>query len=310
MHRAIALLLSLALAVPAFAQITTGPKVWIPHSVANQSIPATASCVLDATTDRCGWVFTEQKTCTIGTSRFAVGTTTTAAGSTIRASPENVDMTTGSPDETDDQFRVTGAVTAADNSIITTGLLTTDGTDSGGKRSVTVGDRLAYVLKYESFTAADSVQMRTFSAETGQLDGAQFYMANNTTGAYVKSIAHGPMTLLCDDGTVAAQWWWPAFVVLSTVTINSSLSPDEAGMLFSFPWPTKIDAVACYADVDEVTEAVLYSAAGATTLGTFDPGVRGSTAAQWQQVSFLEIDITAGRRMRSMFKTEQVAGAP
>ena len=111
--------------------------------------------------------------CRIGTSLA------TFPGNGLRLSFQDVDLSTGNPDGSVDEFRVV-SVSPGVNGWVTPGLMTDDGTDTGVKRSVTAGDYLACVVDFNpTYTTGDL----TIANAGGTAHALTFpYITHDTTG--------------------------------------------------------------------------------------------------------------------------------
>jgi hypothetical protein len=258
-----------------------------PESFANSN----GNLLIDASGEKIGCVFRAPKTGTLGKVRFFTGTVTT--GDTLKVSFQDVDMATGNPDETADQYRTIVVANSDDNAWLTTGLITTDGTDTGGKRSVTRGDLLAIVIEYDSYVAGNmNVQNTTAILDYG--NGA--YTCLKTGGTWVKTTnTIGCFELEYDDGTLAyTDTLLPG--AGSATTIASNTTPDEAALYFRFPVGVTVGGAYVFLDLDAATDVVLYDTDGTTALATvsLDSDVRAGLTANGTMVVFpTEIDLTA-----------------
>lgn len=151
----------------------------------------------------------------------------------IKFSFQGVDTaaTPARPDGVIGQYRVR---TGSWNQWVAPGLMTSDGTDGGAKRSVTVGDRLACVMEFESFVTSDvfRVQYTSYVANNGAMPNPQYPLAVRFSGSSWSALdARGmSIALKYSDGTYAAfdahHHPWSAF---STHSVSSSTTPDEVG---------------------------------------------------------------------------------
>jgi hypothetical protein len=271
------------------ALTSLGGGVFMPKP---ESIAAfNSNLLLDASGEKIGCVFRAPKTGTLAKVRFLTGTVTT--GDTMKVSFQDVDMSTGNPDETADQYRTVSVANSDDSTWISTGLITTDGTDSGGKRSVTRGDLLAIVIEFDSYVAGNL----NINNTTGILDyGNSTYTCLKTGGSWVKtSNTFGCFELEYDDGSLPySDMLLPGFGAATTLASNTS--PDEAALYFRFPVGVTVGGAYLYLDVDAAMDVVLYDTDGSTALATvsLDSDVRSGTSANGTMVVFpSEIDLAA-----------------
>lgn len=247
--------------------------------------------LLDASGEKLGAVFRVPKTGTLAKVRFRTATVTT--GDTMKVSFQDVDMATGNPDETADQYRTVSVASSDDNTWITTGLITTDGTDGGGKRSVTRGDLLAIVIEFDSYVSGN---MNILNSALPVDYGNGCYTTLKTGGSWVKTTGTaGCFELEYDDGTFAyTDTLLPGFNNSGTVASNTS--PDEVALYFRFPVGVTIGGAFVIIDLDAACDVVLYDTDGTTALATvsLDSDVRAGTTVNGTLVVFpSEIDLTA-----------------
>lgn len=257
-----------------------------------ENFPANnANQLLDASGEKLAAVFRVPKTGTLAKVRFRTATVTT--GDTMKVSFQDVDMATGNPDETADQYRTVSVASGDDSTWISTGLITTDGTDSGGLRSVTRGDLLAIVIEYDSY-ASGNMNILTSLPPIDYGNGC--YTTLKTGGTWVKtSGSQGCFELEYDDGTLAySDTLMPG--VNTSNTIASNTTPDEIALYFRFPVGVTVGGAFVIIDLDAACDVVLYDTDGTTALATvsLDSDVRATTAVNGTMVVFpSEIDLTA-----------------
>jgi hypothetical protein len=267
-----------------------------PENFANSN----GNLLLDATGEKLGAIFRVPKTGTLAKVRFLTSTVTT--GDTMKVSFQDVDMATGNPDETADQYRTVVVNNTDDNAWITTGLITTDGTDVGSLRSVTRGDLLAIVIEFDSYVAGNlNIQNTTTILDYG--NGC--YTALKTGGSWVKSTnTAGCFELEYDDGSLAyTDTLLPG--AGAGLTLASNTTPDEAALYFRFPVGVTVGGAYLFLDIDAALDVVLYDTDGTTALATvsLDSDVRASTSANGTLVVFpTEIDLTANSFYRLAVK--------
>jgi hypothetical protein len=173
----------------------------------------------------------------------------------IKVSFQDVNLTTGLPDGSIDQFRVIPAASVVANTWVATGLMTSDGTDGGVKRSVTRGQWLAIVLEFDS-TIGD-VNVTPLTEVT-----AGVYAGTSYSGYAVSTI--DPLHAACfavkySDGSYKhIPRVWPVSDTPSGVAFNSASTPDEYALRFQVPVPLRLDAYYLNCDPDQDCFITLY----------------------------------------------------
>jgi hypothetical protein len=159
---------------------------WLPpyELLVARSTTVHDSVTIDASGEKFVFVFRAPKTGNLSKATFCISSVITAED--LKVSWQDVDGTTGNPDGTVDQYRVfaKAGITAA--TLIQTGIISSDGTDGGSKRAVTIGDWVACVIEFNSAIGSVTFSMPGIaSTYSGAKNSA--YAANNTTGSFVKS---------------------------------------------------------------------------------------------------------------------------
>lgn len=249
-----------------------GGGAWLPEIQPNVSSGTVLnSFLLDASGEKVAFIFQVPKTGTLDKFELLLRTVTQAPANGLKFSFQDLNTTTtGNPDGTIDQYRVvTSGITS--NAWLAPGLMTSDGTDTGTKRSVTRGDWLCCVVEFESFAASDSLNIGAWGHAASGL--ASRYQVQHFTTSWSKSgTTHPILALKYDDGTYAHIGWWvqPVLTVAST-QFNSGSTPDERGMIVRFPFPAKVSGYWIWADRlvnGRSYDVVLYDSDGSTALAT------------------------------------------
>ncbi len=239
---------------------------WAPALPAAQAAAAPAfssPITIDVNVEAAGFVFRIPKTGTLDMVEFRFNNMSNVPDNGVKVSFQ--DLSAGEPDGGADQYRVipSGSLAAG---WATPGLMTSDGTDTGTKRSVTVGDYLAVVIENNSFTAGDSFQVSALnmSSVAQQLTRAQHYCTSRNSGGTWTDNALVPcMALKYSDGTYAfvAPMWYP-ISALTTATFNNGSSPDERGLVFSVPVSMELTGAWMLGGVGAAGDLVLYDSGG------------------------------------------------
>jgi hypothetical protein len=257
--------LVLALAAPAAAQSvqTFGGMVAYPD-IPDSSDPLLSSNTIDAAGEKFACVIRAPQTGTLDKFEFMTQTVTSAQ--TLRVSFQDLDAS-GDPDGTQDQYRDIASGSVTSNTWTVPGLMTTDGTDGGVKRSVTRGDMLAMVIEFAS--TAGNLGIARFNSTTSPTL-ADFY-GDHFTASWAKVASPCNVALKYDDGTYA--YIGPGWSAISTnppssISISTSTTPDEAGNIVTVPFKASIAGAWIIVDLDQAGDVVLYDSDGTTALRT------------------------------------------
>jgi hypothetical protein len=174
----------------------------------------------------------------------------------------------GLPDDSIDQYRVvTGGSIAVGP--ITTGLITSDGTDGGTKRSVTQGDYLAVVMEWDS-TQSGQVWLYGLTNNANSSVAATPWGASHNGTSWTIRAHQGYLNLALeyDDGTYSQIGNVYPATSGSVVTYNDSSTPDERALIFTFPFDVEVTGAWFWIDLDSDMDLVLYDSDGSTVLET------------------------------------------
>lgn len=189
------------------------------------------------------------------------------SASEIKFSFQDLDAN-GFPDGSPDQYRI---VTMSDvlSAWHAPGLMTDDGTDTGVKRTVTRGQKLALVIEFESATSLDIIRFGTIINEE---DTVRKMPAGHMTwdgGAWQRATdsAIGVAALKYEE--VPQYYPMPELIPINGLGggggFNSGTTPDEIGLEFAFPTPMRIGGASmCLSTAVDGAEfdCVLYDQAG------------------------------------------------
>ena len=278
--------------------------LWIPRlSQASNNQPAYSNNrVIDASAEKFAFVFRVPKTGTLDKFEFKLGAVTFNAASVLRCSFQDVSLTDGNPDGTQDQFRDMTSLSA--NAWNVPGLITSDGSDTGTKRSVTAGDLLSVVFEFQTFTAADSVVIQTINVSGITSPSGQSY-SDLFTASWAKTDANGPVfALKYNDGSYEFIANVIPCSTLNNVTFNNASTPDEQGLIFSLPFPVTVTGVWLRVNASADFDIVLYDSDGSTALATVsvDSDVWAVAASTNAFLRFSPQDLTKDTNYRVVVK--------
>lgn len=219
--------------------------------------PGFSTLVLDASTERAAFVVYIPKSGTLDKFEFKIGIISLNAASKIRVSFQG--LSGYLPDGTADEYRIIDATDLASNTWTVPGLMTSDGTDTGTKRSVTRGDRVACVIEFDTFTASDSLVVRTMQIEdNAALRPCVGY--HYTGGSWSSPADNGAIVALkYDDGTypnLLAGVFPTTTMDFAAIDVDSPF--NEMGVAFSLPAPVRIGGVVFRMKLAGACDIVLY----------------------------------------------------
>lgn len=239
--------------------------------------------LMDASGEKAALVFHAPKAGTLDKFEFRLGTLTNTTNG-VRCSFQSVTNASVPrvPDETQDQFRAVTGLAA--NTWTVPGLMTSDGTDGGVKRTVTFGELLACVIDFESFTAGDVVAPNVSTVTNAATPHQHAYSISSIAkqaGAWVLSNSGNlVMALKYSDGSYSHVAHdvvpWSA---VGTHTFNSGSTPDEIGIIWTPPAQVRAWGFHLRGDMDNAYDVVLYDTDGTTALETISIGANDRSVA-------------------------------
>lgn len=233
-----------------------------PMNYLNGSFSSTL--IMDATAEKVAFIFQCPKSGTLDKVEFRCGAVTFNAASVLRVSFQN--LSSGDPDGTQDQYR--DMTTLSANAWNVPGLMTSDGTNTGTKRSVTKGDIIAVVFEFQTFTALDSVIISACAA-TGTAWFANTIYTDLYTASWAKQASIiAIMALKYDDGLYEPVVGGVPILAFNNVLFNSGSTPDERGLIFQVPYPCRVTGFAIKVETDAAADVVLYDSNGTSVLAT------------------------------------------
>lgn len=208
--------------------------MWIPAPPPfGTAVPAFVSMLLYELEghDRVAFIFQSPKTGTLDKFEFRIGASTQLPANGLKCSFQDVDLATGDPDGSVDQYRSVTGLTV--DSWIAPGLITSDGTDSGAKRTTVRGDWLACVIETQSWSAGDIVNVSALNVSSTAFMGSPVYSDVRILSSWTKQTNMPIMALKYDDGTY--ENIFGCLPIKSLHTVDFNVESGYRGLAFSFP---------------------------------------------------------------------------
>lgn len=264
-----------------------GGGAWYPsqvffNSATPQYVPS--GRVIDASGEKAAHIISCPKSGTLDKVEFRAAAVSQSPGSNgIKISFQTVDPADGDPDETVDQFRtITSGISSG--AWVIPGLMTSDGTDSGTKRTVTKGELIAIVWEFQSFQAGADFTLGALDT----IPGSTPYFDHKLGGVWGKEAFSASIALKYDDGTYPyVQGFCYPCATLTTDAINTGTTPDEIGMTFSFSSDVLIGGASVRVDLDGNADVVIYdSQYNVMATVSLDKDIRVDTTMRYYSVQF------------------------
>ena len=161
-------------------------------------------------------------------------TLTVTTGDDLHISFQDLDSI-GDPDGVEDEFRVVTIGDANDDTYFNVGLITSDGTDTGTKRTVSVGVPFAVVFRFNSYVAGNLNISTGAVADASAVPVAMVKTSSNAGTSWTRSNRLMNLAVKYDNGYTYMHGLFP-WKEIVTGTTASADSPDELGMRFRLPF--------------------------------------------------------------------------
>jgi hypothetical protein len=196
---------------------------------------------------------------TIDKVHFRVGSST--GTNTIRVSFQNLDSNLR-PDGTDTHWRDYTQTGTEDNSIIETGLITTDGTDIGTKKTVAVGDHFAIVITMQSFTSGSFAINHFNDASDNYITNSAWFDESGSTFTISNRLSVNPSVMLeYSDASFPYMDNVIPYETGTNHTLDDADSPDEYALKITVPFSCRARGIFIKGATQAGVTAVLYDAA-------------------------------------------------
>lgn len=163
-----------------------------------------------------------------------IGLSTCTAPQDVRVAFQDIAAATNLPDNVEDQYRVEPASKFVTNAIFESGLITSDGTDGGGRRTVTAGEMLAVTMRWDG-ASGTLITPALYDVNASP----QLYCHPNYTtrwggsGNWFGSEINPPcLDLVYEGGIVESTGWLSAFASVLQNAHTPASSPDEYALYF------------------------------------------------------------------------------
>lgn len=189
------------------------------------------------------------------------------------------------PDGTDDEFVVLPLASLTANTLIASGPITSDGTGGGTRRTVSKGDKLVVVFKFDG-TIGD------VDFISGVAPGAAGMIPNtwisSNAGSTWSTKDHMPNFAIeyVTDGIVYSQDMYPVQSVSTSSSFNTGTSPDEQAMKFRIPFNGRVKGAFVWGSVTTALEYSIENAGGSVLAGPASVHADASATGQKRYVEW------------------------
>jgi hypothetical protein len=229
------------------------------------------------------------------------GSSGTWGSTVVRVSFQDLTGNPGLPDGTEDQYRDISSQPTNAAWYSSLGIMSSDGTDGGSKRSVTRGEAIAVVWRFQTFGTSPVLQFR---AQQGGPYGGEWkstYTALDTSGSYSITSGNVPVIVFQYDDD---SFWIPGGCspvnTTTSTTFNSSSNPKERGCYFVPNVPLRVIGFGVTADFDNAVDLAFYTGTTETDVYTIPHTLRASDSANAPLLYLTDADwdLSAGQAYR------------
>lgn len=200
---------------------------------------------IDASGEKNGWIAKPREVATLHKIHLLTGNVTANGGggnTTVEVSFQGVDATTGAPDGVKAAYRTFTYTTADDNTLIVTGILSSDGTDNGTKFTTTAGQHFAVVFEIPSFSTGDVFRLSFTNRYVMEFTESDQYAWHSVSGKLASEC--WCMAIEKSDGTfLKAANLIPIMTAAADTSWNSGSNPVRRGFKLNSPFSMKIQGV-------------------------------------------------------------------
>lgn len=223
------------------------------------AIPQTSGLQINASGEKAAFLLDPPKTGEVDWFEFLLTAVAQAPANGLRLSWQAPDGTTGDPDGVVDYFRdITSGISVG--WMNPPGPITSDGTNGGFKKSLTRGVPVFAVVAFTSFSAGDDVSIGQGSTSFNQ----NAYPYNDLfTTSWTKQNNYAIIAIKYADGSYPVILGAYPIQQYNALSLSSSTTPDEIGILFNYPFKTRIGGFGFRGTLSANTDVVLYDASGA-----------------------------------------------
>lgn len=284
------------------------------------SVAFESGLLIDATGEKialCGRVFNKDRsTKTINKVHFRFGAVTKAGGSNLIVSLQDQALAIpAQPDETQDQYRAIANADITANTWFTSGLITSDGTDTGSKRSVAFNERLCVVVEFDGSgrQGSDSFVVNGVTASaTSNIVSSSL----KTSGAWATAMGVPNILFEFSDGTFGTfHNTRPMSAINSHAYKQDTAGADEYALEFQVPWPCTVDGGWAFLSAAAATsdyDIILYDGTNPMASGSvsIDGGEHSSTNNRYTVFGFpAGVTLAANTTYRLAFKPTQTTSS-
>lgn len=216
------------------------PFPLLPMTEINAAIPTYFATTMDASGEGAGWVIQAPRTGNIKRAGFRLATVSNVPDNGLRFALQS--LSAGLPlAETHFRTVTTGLTT---NAWVETGIISSDGTDTGTLKAVTAGDALAATLDFQNFVASDSIQINY--AIRNVFDGQGFtpgfpYLIRDVGAGWAK-VTGGTGDVLIFALQYDDDVWYPIFgcAPITSTTAYTATNITEFALKLTLPIPLRV----------------------------------------------------------------------
>jgi hypothetical protein len=188
---------------------------------------------INAAAERIAWHFIAPQAGQIEQFHVQIGTLTTAQNVHFSIQDADSDF---KPDGTEDEFVVLASGSMSANTMTATGPITSDGTGGGTRRTVSKGDKLTLVAKFDSTVGDVDFVTGNGQGHSGLIPNTSVSVNSGSTWTFQDRYPNMAIEYVT-DGIVYTHNCYPLeAVTASSASFNTGTTPDEMAMKFQVPF--------------------------------------------------------------------------
>lgn len=170
-------------------------------------------------------------------------------------------VSTGNPVNTADWYYVITTGNISVNTWTIPPYITTDGTNTGDRKTIEHGDLFACVIEFNNYSSGDSLQIKVLTQDLYAMKGA-YTLTADSLGAWTK-VTGMPVMALVYQTPEFVDTYMPlsdayAIESLPFITVDPNDEPDEVGLAFTLPAPMRVGGAYVMVSPSDDFDVVLY----------------------------------------------------
>jgi hypothetical protein len=221
-----------------------GGGLWVPYPISfRNAIPEISDSLplsIDEEYTKAAFTFVCPSSGELDMFEFYCNVNTADPATTLKCSFQDLDAD-DFPDGMADYYRI---ITINDfpSAWIQPGIISSDGTDTGTKKTVVRGQKIACVVEFQTSDPADVMYLGAVPLSYDTVRRSNMGSCLHNSGGWSRDVSNMAVATLKYEENPVYRPTSNALPItgFNTIEINTGTTPDEVGMEFAFPTPTRI----------------------------------------------------------------------